>query len=80
MWVAKMSEVDVVESFRKSALSFRRQVSISRDGEDFVVTFLPQNIGAMRFGEAAELRKICHYLRWEVVSDTVPEPDDIRSW
>jgi hypothetical protein len=76
----KMSEFDVVEAFRKSAVPFRRQVSISRDGEDFVVTFLPQNIDAMRHGEAAELRKACHHLRWEIVSDTVPEPDDIRSW
>ena len=59
---------------------YRRQVSIARDGEDFVVTFLPQNIGAMRHSEAAELRKMCHRLRWEIVSDTVPEPDDIRSW
>jgi hypothetical protein len=34
----------------------------------------------MRFSEAAKLRKMCHYLRWEIVSGTVPEPDDIRSW
>ena len=75
-----MSAFDVVESFRKSAVPFRRQVSISRDGEDFVVTFLPQNIVAMRHGEANELRKMCHSLRWEIVSDTVPEPGDVRSW
>jgi len=80
MWVAKMSAFDVVESFRKSALPFRRQVSISRDDEDFVVTFLPQNIVAMRHSEANELRKMCHSLRWEIVSDTVPEPGDITSW
>jgi hypothetical protein len=75
-----MSEINVVESFRRNAVPFRRQVSISRDGEDFIVTFLPQNIIAMRHGEASELRKICHFARWEIVSDTMPEPDDIRSW
>jgi hypothetical protein len=78
--VAKMSAFDLVESFRKSALRFRRQVSISRDDGDFVVTFLPQNIVAMRHSEADALRKMCHSLRWEIVSDTVPEPGDIRSW
>ena len=79
----KMSELDVVEAFRKSADLFRRQVSINRDGEDFVVTFLPQNIDAARHSEAADLRKMCHFLRWEIVSDasavpelnTVPELD-----
>jgi hypothetical protein len=75
-----MSAFDVVESFRKSAVPFRRQVSISRDGEEFLVTLLPLNIGAMRHSEAADLRKMCHFLRWEIVSETVPEPDDIRSW
>ena len=75
-----MSAFDAVESFREKALPFRRQVSISRDGEDFVVTFLPQNVVAMRHGEAHELRKVCHFFRWEIVSDTIPEPDDIRSW
>jgi hypothetical protein len=80
-----MSELDVVEAFRKSADRFRRQVSINRDGEDFVVTFLPQNIDAARHSEAAELRKMCHFLRWEIVSDasavpelnTVPELDKV---
>jgi hypothetical protein len=75
-----MSAFDVVESFRKATVPFRRQVSISRDGEDFVITFLPQNIVAMRHSEASELRRICHFARWEIVSDTMPEPDDIRSW
>jgi len=75
-----MSVLDAVESFQKSNVPFRRQVSISRDGEDFVLTFLPQNVVAMRHGEASELRKVCHFARWEIVSDTAPEPDDIRSW
>ena len=75
-----MSAFDVVESFRKNALPFKRQVSLNRDGEDFVVAFLPDNIIAMRHSEANALRKMCHTLRWEIVSDTTPEPNDPASW
>jgi hypothetical protein len=75
-----MSTFDVVESFRRNSVPYRRQVTISRNGEDFVVAFLPQNIVAMRHSEAKELRRMCYSLRWEIVSDTTPEPDDIRSW
>jgi len=75
-----MSALNAVESFRKNTVPFRRQVTISRDGEDFVVAFHPQNIIAFRHGEAKELRRMCHSLRWEIVRDTMPEPDDIRSW
>jgi hypothetical protein len=75
-----MSEFDVVETFRRNALPFRRQVSISRDGEDFVVAFQPDNIIALRNNEASALRKMCHTLRWEIVSDTIPEPGDPASW
>jgi hypothetical protein len=55
-------------------------VSIDRDGEEFVITFRPLNIGAIRHSDAAELRKICQRLRWEIISDTVPDPDDMRTW
>jgi hypothetical protein len=75
-----MSAFDVVESFRRNAVPYRRQVTISRDGEDFVIAFQPQNIIAMRHSEAKELRKVCHFARWEIVRDTTPEPDDLRSW
>ena len=75
-----MSVLDVVESFRKNALPVRRQVSISRDGEDFVVAFQPDNIIVFRHSAANDLRKMCRYLRWEIVSDTVAESGDIRSW
>ena len=75
-----MSEFDVVETFRRNALPIRRQVSISRDGEDFVVAFQPDNIIALRNSEASALRKMCHSLRWEIVSDTIPEPNDPASW
>jgi hypothetical protein len=75
-----MSAFDVVESFRKNALPFKRQVSLNRDGEDFVVAFQPDNVIALRHSEATALRKMCHTLRWEIVSDTTPEPSDPASW
>jgi hypothetical protein len=36
--------------------------------------------GALGTTTANELRRMGHSLRWEIVSDTMPEPDDIRSW
>jgi hypothetical protein len=75
-----MSVLDTVESFRKSAVPFRRQVTISRDGDDFVVRFHPDDIVAFRHTHASELRRMCRSLRWEIISDTVAEAGDIRSW
>ena len=66
-----MSVLDVVESFRKTAVPSRKQVSISRDGDDFVVAFEPDNIVVFRHTEADKLRNMCHRLRWEIVRDTV---------
>jgi hypothetical protein len=71
-----MSALDIVESFRKNALPSRRQVSISRDGEDFVVAFQPDNVVIFRHSDARKLRKMCHNLRWEIVSDTV-DPSEL---
>ena len=42
VWGGVMSVLNSVEAFRKGAL-FRKQVSISRDGEDFVVAYQPDN-------------------------------------
>ena len=47
-----MSTFNVVESFRKNSVPYRRQVTISRDGEDFVVAFHPEDIVALRHSEA----------------------------
>ncbi len=79
MWGRVMSVLDDVEAFRKSAL-YRKQVSISRDGEDFVVAYQPDNLIVFRHAEASALRRVCRQLRWEIVSDTIAEPDDVRSW
>jgi hypothetical protein len=75
-----MSVLDSVESFRKDFLSLRRQVSIGRDGADFVVAFQPSNVIVFRHDDAGALRKMCRRLRWEVVSDTVADPNDLASW
>jgi len=76
----QMSVLDAVESFRRTAFLFRRQVSIRRDGADFVVAFEPDNIIVFRHGEANALRKVCNSLRWEIVKDTTPDPNDLASW
>jgi len=47
-----MSVLDAVEAFRKGAL-FRKQVSINRDGEDFVVAYQPDNLIVFRHAEAS---------------------------
>jgi hypothetical protein len=76
----RMSVLDTVEAFRSDFLSLRRQVSIGRDGADFIVAFQPSNVVVFRHDNAGELRKMCRRLRWEVVSDTVAESDDLASW
>jgi hypothetical protein len=75
-----MSALDAVESFRKDYVTLRRQVSISRDGKDFVVAFQPSNVVVFRHIDAGALRKMCHRLRWDVVSDTLAEAGDLASW
>jgi hypothetical protein len=60
--------------------SLKRKVAIRPDGEDFVISFLPQDTVVFRHAEARALRKACVFLRWEVVSDTVPEANNPASW
>ena len=67
-----MSVLDTVEAFRRNNVPCRRQVTISHEGTDFVATFQPENIVAVRHSEEAELREICHSRLWEIVSDTMP--------
>lgn len=63
-----------------AALSPRRRVSIRRDEADFVVAFEPDDIVVFRHNEANALRKVCNSLRWEIVRDTVADPNDLASW
>jgi hypothetical protein len=75
-----MSALDVVESFRKRAVPFGRKVSIAADGSDYVVAYQPQNVIVFRHADAHQLRTLCLKLRWEIVSDSVADPRDLRSW
>jgi hypothetical protein len=58
----------------------KRKVAIRRDGEDFVISFQPEDIIVFRHSEARALRKACVFLRWEVVIDTVAEANNLASW
>lgn len=56
----------------------RRQVSIRRDGDDFVVAFLPEDFVIFRHHDVGALRRVCRGLRWEILRDT-PEEDRLRN-
>jgi hypothetical protein len=60
--------------------SLKRKVAIRPDGEDFVISLIPEDLVVFRHAEAGALRKACVFLRWEVVSDTVPEANKPASW
>jgi hypothetical protein len=53
---------------------------IRRDDNDFVIVFQPEDLVAFRNASASALRKVRHFLRLEVVNDTVPEAGDPGSW
>jgi hypothetical protein len=48
----------------------KRPVAIRRDGDDFVVSLMPNDLVIFRNESADALRKLCKGLRWAVVSDT----------
>jgi hypothetical protein len=48
----------------------KRAVAIRRDGDDFVVSLMPNDLVIFRNESADALRKLCNGLRWAVVSDT----------
>ena len=47
-----------------------RRVSIRRDGDDFVIVSLAEDLVVFRNGDASALRKICRSLRWEIAIDS----------
>ena len=47
----------------------KRAVAIRRDGDDFVVSLMPNDVVIFRNESADALRKLCKGLRWAVVSD-----------
>ena len=42
---------------------------VTRDGDDFVVLFYPEDIVVFRHNDPQALRKMCAFLRWEIISD-----------
>jgi hypothetical protein len=58
----------------------RRKVTIRRGENDFAIVLQPEDFVVFRKADASALRKVCHFLRREVASDTVPEADDPASW
>jgi hypothetical protein len=47
----------------------KRLVTLRRDGDDFVVTFYPEDAIVFRHVEPISLRKVCARLRWKIISD-----------
>jgi hypothetical protein len=47
-----------------------RKVSIRPDDGDFVVAFQPEDYIIFRNQDPNALRKVCSFLRWEIVADT----------
>jgi hypothetical protein len=47
----------------------KRAVAIRRDGDDFVVSFMPNDVVIFRNESVDALRKLCKGLRWAVVCD-----------
>ena len=48
----------------------KRRVSIWRDGEEFVVVSLTEDLVVFRNSEASALQKLCRQLRWEIAVDS----------
>ena len=53
----------------------KRLVILQRDGDDFVVTFYPEDIVVFRHTEPQPLRKMCAFLRWRIISDSAGSDD-----
>jgi hypothetical protein len=48
----------------------KRAVAIRRDGDDFVVSLMPNDVIIFRDQNPDALRKLCKGLRWAIVCDT----------
>jgi hypothetical protein len=60
-------------------MEYRRQVTMRRDGDDFVIAFESDGFIIFRNKDADALRKLCRSLRWEIVSDTTASEDEFSS-
>jgi hypothetical protein len=55
----------------------KRLVSLRRDQADYVAAFQPDDVIVFRNPDANAPRKLCHQLRWEIVSDTAYTLEDL---
>jgi hypothetical protein len=53
----------------------KRLVTLRRDGDDFVVTFYPEEIVMFRHADPQPLRKMCAFFRWKIISDSSSADD-----
>jgi hypothetical protein len=60
-------------------MEYRRQVTMRRDGDDFVIAFQPDGFIVFRDGNPDALRKVCRSLRWQIVSDPTLATDE-HAW
>jgi hypothetical protein len=56
-------------------MDYRRQVTMRRDGDDFVVATHTDGLIIFRNKDADALRKLCGSLRWEIIRDTTAPAD-----
>ena len=56
----------------------RRLVTLQRDGAEFVVSFYPENIVVFRHSEPNAFRKMCVFLRWQIMADNSGADDLLR--
>jgi hypothetical protein len=74
---AKNQVLSAATEFGKSVQKIRRRVSIRRDGEEFVVVILDQDLVVFRNNDASALRKVCRSLRWEIAIDSCLSADGL---
>jgi hypothetical protein len=56
-------------------MDYCRQATMRRDGNDSVVATYADGLIIFRNKDAAALRKLCSWLRWEIVRDTTVSDD-----
>ena len=57
----------------------RRLLTLQRDGAEFVVSFYPEDIVVFRHTGPNALRKMCTFLRWEIIADNSGSDESVTS-
>ena len=68
--------------FKSRGYGRGRQVSIGRDGNDFIVVFQPEDHVIFRHYSANALRHVCRKLQWKIIEDnSIPDNlEDMRAY